>query len=52
MTMMDKDYRIAELGSQSDALDAIRKLEKQLTETYGSDVALIAYSAEDDEENG
>ena len=51
MTMMDKDYHIAELSSQSDALDAIRKLEKQLTETYGSEVALIAYAAENDEDN-
>lgn len=52
MTIMDKDYRIAELNSQSDALDAIRRLEKQLTESYGSDVALIAYAAENDEDNG
>jgi hypothetical protein len=50
--MMDKDYRIAELNSQSDALDAIRKLEQQLTEAYGSDVALIAYAADHEEDKG
>ncbi|MDQ8735894.1 hypothetical protein [Paenibacillus sp. LHD-38] len=44
--MIYKDYRIAELGGQGDALDAIRKLEQQLTETYGTDVALIAYEAD------
>ncbi|WP_419872015.1 hypothetical protein [Candidatus Pristimantibacillus sp. PTI5] len=49
--MMDKDYRIAELGGQSDALDAIRKLEQQLTDAYGTDVALIAYAADHDDES-
>lgn len=48
--MMDKEFRIAELSSQNDALDAIRKLEQQLTEAYGSDVALIAYTAETEDE--
>lgn len=48
---MDKDYRIAELSSQGDALDAIRKLEQQLSETYGSEVALIAYAAEEHEDD-
>lgn len=48
--MMDRDYRLAELGGQSDALDAIRKLEQQLTDAYGTDVALIAYAAEHEEE--
>ncbi|WP_179090179.1 hypothetical protein MHI37_08085 [Paenibacillus sp. FSL H8-0548] len=47
---MDKDYRIAELSSQSDALDAIRRLEEQLTEAYGTDVALIAYAADQTED--
>lgn len=49
--MTDKDYRIAELSSQEEALDAIRKLEQQLTEAYGSDIALIAYTAENEEES-
>ncbi|CAM4001162.1 hypothetical protein L1N85_14555 [Paenibacillus alkaliterrae] len=47
---MDKDFRIAELGGQPDGLDAIRRLEQQLTQQYGSDVALIAYTAETEEE--
>lgn len=49
--MMDKNFRIAELSSQSDALDAIRKLEQKLSEQYGSEVALIAYSAEQEEDD-
>ncbi|WP_179089793.1 hypothetical protein [Paenibacillus sp. FSL A5-0031] len=48
--MMEKDYHLAELNNQSDALDAIRKLEQQLTKTYGSEVALIAYAADADNE--
>jgi hypothetical protein len=48
--MMDKDYRIAELGNQADTLEAIRKLEEQLTEAYGADVALIAYAADQSED--
>jgi hypothetical protein len=48
--MMDKDYHLAELNNQSDALDAIRKLEQQLTEAYGSEVALIAYAADNEED--
>ena len=40
--MMEKEFHIAELSSQTDTLDAIRKLEQQLSEQYGSDVALIA----------
>ncbi|WP_171056164.1 hypothetical protein [Paenibacillus sinopodophylli] len=44
--MIDKDYRIAELSGQNDALDAIRKLEQQLTTVCGTEVALIAYAAE------
>ncbi|MCA0758050.1 hypothetical protein KP806_23610 [Paenibacillus sp. N4] len=47
---MKKDFRLAELNGQPDALDAIRRLEEQLTEQYGSEVALVAYS-EDKEEN-
>lgn len=50
MMMMDKDYHIAELNSQGDALDAIRKLEQQLTEVYGKEVALIAYAADSEDE--
>lgn len=46
---MDKDFRIAELSQQTDALEAIRRLEQQLTQQYGSDVALIAYTAETEE---
>lgn len=48
---MDKEFRITELSSQTDALDAIRKLEQQLSEQYGSDVALIAYTAEQEEDD-
>ncbi|NIK76139.1 hypothetical protein FHS15_001246 [Paenibacillus castaneae] len=47
--MKDKDFRIAELSDTKDALDAIRKLEQQLSQQYGSEVALIAYAAETDE---
>jgi len=50
--MMDKDYRIAELNGHSDALDAIRKLEQQLTDSYGSEVALIAYAADHEKDKG
>lgn len=49
--MIDKDFRIAELNSQTDALDAIRKLEQQLSNQYGSDIALIAYAIENEDEN-
>ncbi|MGM0880136.1 MAG: hypothetical protein ACQEXQ_03740 [Bacillota bacterium] len=49
--MMDKDFRIAELSSETDALDAIHKLEQQLSKQYGSDVVLIAYSAEQEEDD-
>lgn len=47
---MDKDFRIAELSTQTDALDAIHKLEQQLSKQYGSDVVLVAYSAEQEED--
>lgn len=46
---MNKDFRLAELEGQADALDAIRRLEEQLTEQCGSEVALVAYSAEKEE---
>lgn len=50
--MMDKDYQIAELSSQAAALDAIRRLEEQLTEAYGAEIALIAYAADESEDEG
>lgn len=47
--MKDKDFRIAELSHTTEALEAIRKLEQQLSQQYGTEVALIAYTAETEE---
>lgn len=48
---MDKNFRLAELEGQPDALNAIRHLEERLSEQSGSDIALIAYASEDKNES-
>lgn len=47
---MDRTFRIAELEQEPEALEQIRRLEERLSELKGTDIALIAYSAS--EENG
>ncbi|MCU6710343.1 hypothetical protein M6D81_16710 [Paenibacillus sp. J5C_2022] len=44
--MDEQSYNIAELRNQPDALNAIRKLEEQLTAQSGKPIALVAYSAD------
>ncbi|MDQ6423019.1 hypothetical protein RB620_26680 [Paenibacillus sp. LHD-117] len=46
---LDNRYRLAELRDQPDALEAIQRLEEQLSERSGSDIALVAYAAEQDQ---
>ena len=48
--MMDKSFRLAELGDQPDALQAIRRLEEQLSEESGTEIALVAYATDEEEE--
>lgn len=49
--MLDRSFRVAELSDQPDALEAIRKLEKQLTEQQGSTVAIVAYATDEGHED-
>jgi hypothetical protein len=48
--MTDKSFRLAELDSQPDALQAIRRLEEQLSEESGTAIALVAYASDEEEE--
>lgn len=48
--MMDRSFRLAELDGQPDALQAIRRLEERLSEESGTEIALIAYASDEDEE--
>ncbi|MFF2483753.1 hypothetical protein [Paenibacillus sp. NPDC058071] len=46
--MFDVGYKIAELNDRADALEAIRQLERQLTDQLGTTISLIAYETEDE----
>lgn len=48
--MMDRGFRLAELNGQPDALRAIRHLEEQLSKQSGTDIALIAYESNEEQE--
>lgn len=47
--MMDRHFRLAQLDNIPDALDAIRHLEEQLSDQSGEDIALVAFSSEEDQ---
>jgi hypothetical protein len=47
---LDNRYQVAELGQHEDVLEAIRRLENRLSEQNGKAIALVAYSAEQPED--
>ncbi|WP_165867329.1 hypothetical protein [Paenibacillus pinisoli] len=47
--MTDRHFRVAQLDNMPDALDAIKHLEEQLSGQSGEDIALVAFSSEEDQ---
>lgn len=47
--MMDRSFHLADMAGDPDALNAIRRLEERLSDSSGTDIALVAYAADEDE---
>jgi|GEM_PF-2729010 len=49
--MSANDFHLADLMEEEGVLEEIRRLEKKLSEQHGSEVVLIAYSADSSNRN-
>jgi len=48
--MMDRHFRVAQLENLPEALDAIKQLEEQLSEQSGEEIALVAFSSDEEDQ--